>query len=210
MKRLLLGVVLSGMLVVSVPVSAVTSETNNSQTTQSTTPTTTSLEDKKAAAEKLKARIQERKAAVKTKLTNAEIQKLVTNCSASQVKINTFVEGRFKNDTPYQAKYEAYIKRLENLSAKLKQNNIDTTELDAQIVVLKQKYETFKTSVTNFRTAVADAKEVDCKTDPAGFKASLEDARAKAVLVKQANKDLETYARTTTKATLEKIKATRS
>lgn len=212
MKRLLLGVVLSSMLVVSVPVSAMTSETNNSQTTKpaQTTSTNSSTDDTKANLEQLKVRINERKAAIKTKLTNAEIQKLVSKCSPSQVKINTFIEGRFKNDTPYQAKYEAYIKRLENVSAKLKQNNIDTTEIDAQIVVLKQKYETFKTAVASFKVAVTDAKAIDCKTDPTGFKASLEDARAKAAVVKQANKDLETYARTTVKATLEKIKASRS
>lgn len=209
MKRLLMGVVLSGLLIISVPVSAMTTDNTNTQTTQSNA-NTSSSDDTKANAEQLKARVQERKALMKTKLTNTEIQKLVSKCGPSQVKINTFLEGRFKNDTPYQAKYEAYIKRLENLSAKLKLNNTDTTELDAQIVILKQKYETFKTSVTSFRTAVSDTKTIDCKTDPTGFKASLDEARTKALAVKQANLDLETYARTTIKATLEKIKATRS
>ena len=141
---------------------------------------------------------------------NAEIQKLVTRCAPSQIKINTFLQGRYKNDKPYQARYEAYINRLDKVSAKLKQNNVDTTELDSQIVVLKQKYEVFKNAVETFRTAVGDAKSMDCKTDPTGFKVALEDARAKAVLVKQANQDLDTYAKTTIKATLEKIRASRS
>ncbi len=213
MKQRLVGPLLGVLLALSLPAALVSAETSNpeSTTNNSATNTQTKQEAEKALSpEELKARIQEKKTRLKTKLSNAEIQRLTLKCEPSQVKINTFLQGRYKNDTPYQAKYEAFIKRLEKLSATLKQNNVDTTELDAQIVVLKQKYNTVQVAVANFRTSIADTKAINCKTDPTGFKASLEDARAKAAAVKQANQELEGYAKTTVKATLEKIRATRS
>jgi hypothetical protein len=212
MKQQLVGLVFGGLLALSVPVAVVSAETSNQEsTTNSSTTTQTKQEAEKALSpEELKARIQEKKTRLKTKLSNAEVQKLTLKCEPSQVKINTFLQGRYKNDTPYQAKYEAFIKRLEKLSATLKQNNVDTAELDAQIVVLKQKYNAVQVAVANFRTSIADTKAINCKTDPTGFKASLEDARAKAVVVKQANQELESYVKTTIKVTLEKIRATRS
>ncbi len=206
------SLVLASLLVLNTSVAVASAETSNQESTTNNSATTqTKQEAEKALSpEELKARIQEKKARLKTKLSNAELQRLALKCEPSQVKINTFLQGRYKNDTPYQAKYEAFIKRLEKLSVTLKQNNVDTTELDAQIVVLKQKYNAVQVAVANFRTSIADTKAINCKTDPTGFKASLEDARSKAAAVKQANQELEAYAKTTIKATLEKIRTTRS
>ena len=216
MKQLLTAVVFGGVLIATIPAVAAESNTSTSQSSGQTTTSSQSSEqelekiEQAKTPEELKARVQQSKNALKTKLTNADIQRIVSKCAPSQVKINTFLQGRYKNDKAYQARYESFIQRLEKLSATLKQNNIDTTTLDQQIAVLKQKLSAYQASVTAFRAAVADAKAIDCKTDPTGFKAALENARTKAQAVRQANKDLEGYAKTTIKATLETIKASRS
>lgn len=216
MKQLLTAVVFGGVLIATIPAVAAESNTSTGQSVGQTSNSTQSSEqelektEQAKTPEELKSRVQQSKNALKTKLTNADIQRIVSKCAPSQVKINTFLQGRYKNDKAYQARYESFIQRLEKLSASLKQNNIDTTTLDQQIVMLKQKLTAYQTSVTAFRAAVADAKAIDCKTDPTGFKAALENARTKALTVKQANQDLETYAKTTIKATLETIKASRS
>ena len=101
------------------------------------------------------------------------------------------------------------MQRLEKLQGRLKQNNLDTTKLDGEITVLKQKIQTLKIAVDQFVLAVNDAKAIDCKNDVTGFRAALDDAKPAAVALKMARADLAKYARATIKVTLDELKAQR-
>jgi chromosome segregation ATPase len=155
----------------------------------------------------LKQRSEERKARLKTRLDNAQFKRLGISCSGAQGKLGASI-ARFENsDKPYRVKYDNYLQRLEKLQARLKQNNVDTTKLDSQIVTLKEKIQTLKTAIDTFTQAVNDAKSIDCKNDTTGFRAALDDAKNNAVAVRAARTDLEKFARETIKATIEELKA---
>jgi chromosome segregation ATPase len=164
---------------------------------------------KTEAATKLKQRSEERKNRLKIRLDNAQAQRLSAKCGAAQGKLNYQV-ARFENsDKPYRAKYDNYIQKLEKLQARLKQNNIDTAKLEGEIAILKQKNQVLKTAVDQFVLAVNDAKAIDCKNDPTGFRAALDEAKTAGTNLKAARIDLEKYARETIKATIEELKAQR-
>jgi hypothetical protein len=169
------------------------------------TPTTTTETDSEANREQ---RIEERKDRLKTRLDSNQFKRLTLRCGGAQGKLNSLIV-RFENsDKPYRVKYDNYVQRLEKLQTRLKENDVDTAKLDEQITELKQKVQALKTAVDAFVVDVNDAKTMDCKADPVGFKAALEDAKVSAVALKAARQDLEAYARETIKPTIQELKTT--
>lgn len=154
----------------------------------------------------LKKRVDERKARLKTRLDATTKQRLATKCTPAQQKLSEFRGRVTKNDQAYLGKYDAFIKRLEKLEAKLDEEGIKSSELLNQVGELKVKYQALVDAIENMKTSVEDAKSVDCKTDPEGFKAALDDARTQAEAVKSARGDLENYIKTTLKPTIQALK----
>lgn len=155
---------------------------------------------------KLKQRIEERKNRLQTRLDSGQFARISERCSGAQGKLSSLVV-RFENsDKPYRVKYENYLRKLETLQIRLDQKDIDTAQLDANIVALEEKIQSLKTSVDQYVQSVNDAKAVDCKNDPTGFRAALDDAKNYAAALKAARADLETYARETIKTTIEQVK----
>lgn len=158
---------------------------------------------------KMKERLNERKERLKVRLDNNQIKILAAKCGGAQGKLNSSV-ARFENsDKPYRVQYQNYVQRVESLQAKLKENNIDTKKLDDEIVVLKQKVETLKSAVENFTQSVSDAKAMDCKADPAAFRAAIDDAKAQGMVLKAARADLEKYVKDTIVPTIKELKNAR-
>lgn len=168
----------------SIATAETTTTTPNTTTTKpattgtaQTTPTTTA--DPKALAE----RIAKRKTDLKTKLTNAEKLRIQSKCKASQGSISS-VKGRINGiETSRTQVYKNLVSRLTDLSAKLKNKGIDTAGFDAQIAKLQTLINTFNTDLAIYKLAVSDLVDVDCATDPEGFKASLEAARSSQAVV---------------------------
>lgn len=165
--------------------------------------TTTTTETEKTLAE----RIAERKAELKTKLTNAEKTRLQAKCKAAQGLVSS-VSGRVKGiETSRTQVHKNLINRLTSLSEKLKNKGVDTTELNADIATLQTKIDSFNTDLTTYKQAVSDLAEMDCKTDPDGFKASLEAARAAREKVTQDSLAIRGYVNDTIKPLLKTIRA---
>ncbi len=169
--------------------------------------TTAQSETTVEALKSLAERISKRKAELKTKLTNAEKTRLQSKCKAAQGLVSS-VSGRIKGiETSRTEVHKNIINRLTKLSEKLKNKGVDTTELDADIAVLQTKIDTFKTDLTTYKQAVSDLAEMDCTTDPDGFKASLEAARTARATVHQDSKDIRSYVQDTIKPLLKSIRA---
>jgi chromosome segregation ATPase len=102
--------------------------------------------------------------------------------------------------------YEALSSNLNTMLEKLNAKNIDTTELKAELTAVQTKITTFSTDLTAYKQALSDAKNADCTTDPAAFKAALQTARtARDKVVKDAA-DIKAYVINTIKPTLQKIR----
>ncbi len=163
-----------------------------------------SAEDKAA----LLKRLEERKTALKTRLTATEQQRLKSKCKASQGNLSS-LKGRIKGiDTSRANVYRELVERLTKLSGKLKENGVDTAQLDSQIDELKTKIETFKTDLAAYKQAVSDLADMDCVQDPTAFKASLETARTAREKVNADAAAIKAYVKDTIKPTLQQLRST--
>lgn len=171
-------------------------------TTTETTTTETEATPKKTLEERLTAR----KEAMKTKLTTVQQTRLKARCKASQGLINslhTRVKGLEKNRTSL---YDKVVDKLNALVTKIG-DKADTTELKAEIEILQQKIDHFKTDIATYRQTISDLGEMDCAADPAAFKSSLDEAKTLHAGLLQTSKDIRAYINDTIKPTLQNIRA---
>jgi chromosome segregation ATPase len=207
LKRLLITAFGALLLVPAAPAAiafAVDGDTNTTTSTE-TKPEdqTTETPDDKAA---LQERITKRKAELKTKLTNAQKLLLKGKCKASQGRLSS-VSGRIKGiETSHSKVHTNIVERLTELSTKLKNKGVDTTELDATIETLQAKVTTFNADLVVYKQAITDLEAMDCVTDPDGFKASLEAARTALDKVKADSTDIRSYVKDTIKPILKTIR----
>jgi chromosome segregation ATPase len=169
---------------------------------EATTTTSTEADPLKALQE----RINKRKADLKIRLTAVEKTRLQNKCQASQGHVSS-VKGRIKGiETSRAQVYSNMTDRLSDLSEKLKNKGADTAALDAAITELKKKIETFNTDLAVYKQAVSDLADMDCKTDPDGFKASLQASRTAQETASKDAKDVRTYVNDTIKPLLKTIR----
>lgn len=172
------------------------SESENETETENETEPTTTLEE----------RISEHKSQFKQKLTNAQQLKVKTKCKDAQGLIGS-LSVRIKNvQTNRNGVYKNITNKLASLQTKLQQKDIDTTELQAEISVLRTKVDAYKTDTATYKQAVIDLAGMDCTSDPTAFKSTLDAARAARQKVADDIADIRTYVNNTIKPTLVKIR----
>ncbi len=152
-------------------------------------------------------RLTDRKTSLKTKLTTAEQSRLKLKCVPSQTGSIKSLSGRIKGiETSRRQTHKNLLDRLDKLVEKLKVKNVDTTELEAEIVVLKTKIATFDADLVLYKQAITDLKSMDCVADPVSFKASLETARTLKQTVATDSESIKSYVNDTIKPTLKIIR----
>ena len=172
------------------------------QSTTTTQPDNTAADPVKA----LQDRINKRKADLKIRLNAAEKVKIQNKCKASQGLVRS-VKGRVQGiETSRTQVHSNITDRLTDLSEKLKNKGADTVALDAAITELKNKIETFNTDLAAYKQAVSDLADMDCTTDPDGFKASLQASRTAQETVSKDAKDIRAYVNDTIKPLLKNIR----
>lgn len=211
-KRLhyILGLGLITPVLLWAPVAIAHAEDSTSSNSNSSSQSQSS-EDKHTLTEaektELKARLEKQKTELKIKLGTAEIALIKSKCTPNQTAIST-LNTRVSTNVPTRTKaYESLSSHLNTLLGKLDAKNVDTTELKTELTTLQAKITTFNTDLTAYKQALSDAKNVDCTTDPAAFKAALQTARtARDKVVKDAA-DIKSYVSGTIKPTLQKIRS---
>ena len=152
-------------------------------------------------------RLTDRKTSLKTKLTTAEQTRVKSKCVPSQTGSLKLLSGRIKGiETSRKETHKNLLSRLDKLIEKLKVKNVDTTELEAEIVVLKTKIATFDADLVLYKQAITDLKSMDCVADPVSFKASLETARTLKQTVATDSESIKSYVNDTIKPTLKIIR----
>lgn len=162
--------------------SATLAETTTSpQTTSGQDDSTKPAEQEvETAAQKVEreTRVKKLKEVQKIRLSTTEKKKIQEKCQASQGKVSS-VGSRLKGvETSRGEVHKNILNRLNTAVAKLKEKGVDTTQLEADITTLSGKIDTFNTDLASYKQSVSDLKALDCKTDPEGFKAALQTARA--------------------------------
>lgn len=212
MKLRIKPLIISGVFVLAatmLPLSVVvanTPEEPNSEVTTTTTATTTEEDEKPNPAE-LKARLEARKTALKTRIDAAKQIRIKSRCKAAQGGISN-IRGRIKGlETSRSHVYENLLSRLEKLNERLKANNVDTAALEMQLTELRTLIDTFNTDLAAYKLAVSDLADMDCAADPTAFQASLEEARTARAKAAESAKAVKTYLSETIKPTLKELKA---
>ncbi len=151
-------------------------------------------------------RIQQRKDALKIKLTAKQTASLKLRCKASQGVVSS-LSGRVKGiETSRAEVYGNITDNLTKLATKLQNKDIDSNELQGEINTLQTKIANYKTDLSAYKLAVDDLSSLDCQADPTAFKTTLEAARTARQKVEDDVKDIRTYVTDTIKPTLAKIR----
>lgn len=204
MKKLISLAMAVFVLLFAAPALAVEDSTvaDSEDSTQSTAETETT-EKKNARA----LRVEAYKKALTEKMDAVAEKRIADRCEAAQ-KLAKAYKTRGENSVKARtAVYEAIIARLESTSATLAAKGTDTATLDANIVILKTKVTAFKAATDTYLLALNDLSVLECKTDPAAFKAALQSARTEQAAVLASAKDIRTFLSDTVKATLQSLKA---
>ena len=182
---------------------------SDSATGSTSSPNTTRPEDTTTppSEETLRKHIEDNKLATKTKLDEASKKRIMAKCKPAQGKakgaetsITAIIESR---DKAFNKISEAVQKVIDKLKAAGK----DTTELEADLAVAKQKSAVLTADIATYRQTLAELQALDCVTDPTAFQATLVTARLQRDTAKAAAVDLRTYISTTLKTALNKVKS---
>ena len=162
--------------------------------------------DDQVSKEGRKKRLESYKLGFKTKLDEPSKKRIGERCVAAQSAVD---KVSTRQETAVKGRSQAYsniVERLQKLVESLKLKNIDTAELESQIVILETKIEAFNTTYAAYKTAVSDTAKTDCKADVVAFKAALEKSRSDQKLVVVAAQAVRSYVKDSIKPTLQNIK----
>lgn len=208
--RLLMSTALTLSVFTFTPVIAMAATaTNGSDPTSPSTTTTTTQKtevETKKSTETPAQRLEKNKTKYAIKLTTADQARLKLKCKTAQIKGKVLVSVIVKNNINRTATYTKISTSLDTLIPRLKDADFDTKTLEANKLELQKKITAYSTDLTAYKTQLSDMNEMDCVTDPTGFKAALEAAREQRVLVAKDATEIRTYAETTLKTTLKEVK----
>ncbi len=187
MKRSLITTLIAVLLMpllVALPAGAIAREDGTSPASTGDGPqlmmTTQAQTDDDGQAEPastLEERLEARKSAREVELTTAQQQRLRTRCAAAQTKL-TAVRQRVETAAANRANLYALVgEKLTAVVNRLTDAGVDTADLSEQRVEYDALVAEFTTDMTTYQQALADLSEMTCADDPAGFQASLEEAR---------------------------------
>lgn len=151
-------------------------------------------------------RIGEFKKRFKVNLSLSEIERIKLKCVGAQSVVGNLHSKFGSKAKPRTEAYANLQSRLDNLVVVLKAKNVDTTTLEQQITELKARIATFNNDLTVYKEAIADLKDVACKSDPTGFQAALLAARTAHDTLLKDIKSIRSYIVETLKPTLQTIK----
>lgn len=164
--------------------------------------TTSVNETETTNSEDVKKRVNERKAALRTRLSAAKQTRVKNRCQASQGKLSS-IQGRVKGLESSRTKvHQNLVNRLNKASERLAANNVDVTTVNQQITELTTLIETFNTNLEVYKTATGDLAVMECAVDPEGFQASLETARTSRTDAGDSSQAIRAYLKETIKPTL--------
>jgi hypothetical protein len=197
MKKKLIFIVLAGVITTILAMPTVV----NAVEAQKPVSAETKTEDQKRTN-----RVEEYKKTFKQTLTDANKTRIDSRCVASQSNIKGKVTSNSEVMTNRTKYYNEITSNLHILSVALAAKGVNVTTLDADLLVLQSKITTFSVLNAAYSQALSDVSLYDCKTDPIGFKASLDAARSAQDALSKSSKDIRMYLNDTVKPLLATLK----
>lgn len=152
-------------------------------------------------------RISDRKAALKTKPDAAQQKNLQLKCQNAQKVLDNLYKQSETIASKRMQTYSDVAGRLNGISDRLSAQNVDTTKLKEQQASLESLIKVMQNNLTSYRQALSDAASMDCKTDPVGFRASVDAAKEARVRLASSAKDIELHTTQSIVPTLKEYKS---
>jgi chromosome segregation ATPase len=138
-------------------------------------------------------RIAERIGRLKTDLDQSQIERLKARCSTAQKRIAKLEEKAKAHGDNQDTRLISVIEKISALGSKLKDSGQDVTALERDIDSLQKQKSKLGMAYQGYLTALADAKNVDCESNPEGFRTSVDDAKEKFRELKKIRTELRNY-----------------
>jgi hypothetical protein len=158
----LMGVVLAGGVVLAV---------NSPGTVTTSSPIVTPPDPQ--ATTTIEQRIAQRKAAAKPQQTAARAAQIASKCSLAQTAVGQLRTKDTKARVARNQAYTTLATRLNNIVINLGNQGFNASELFAKQKQLNDAINKYLATAMDYKTAVDDLVNMDCKSDPAGFEATL-------------------------------------
>ncbi len=180
MKKIIAGLLVLLLGVVSLPGIVYAQNADATQDASTVQDTTTVVPEPTTGIDKIAERakrIQDRKAAMADKLSSAQESRIAKRCAAAQEKVTSLKTRTEEAINKRITRYNEVTNKLGALLEKLNLAGVDTTVLQSAITEYKAAVNSIQSSVVTYTATLDDLAVMDCGSDPAGFKATLEAAR---------------------------------
>ncbi len=154
------------------------------------------------AGSTIEQRIVQRKAERGIVLNEVDQKRLTDTCVPAQAKLRLIQHDAVSRLERHSKIYKRIDGRLWLTTGQLKLAIQDTFQLEKQRLALVDKTANFETLVTNYEQVLDDSLVINCKADPAGFKALLDTTRAYYDLLRSQSVDIHDYVVNTIKPTM--------
>lgn len=163
----LTGLVLAGGVVLAV---------NSPGTVTTSSPIVTPPDPQ--ATTTIEQRIAQRKAVAKSQQTAARAAQIIGKCSLAQSAVGQLRTKDTKTRVARNQAYTTLATRLNNIVINLGNQGFNASDLFAKQKQLNDAINKYLATAMDYKTAVDDLVNMDCKSDPAGFEATLSQVRS--------------------------------
>lgn len=194
-------ILLSFPLIVSAQENQELTQSQESNTTQSV-----EQENDNQPGRTLEERLNKAKEKASEQISAAQQRRVEARCTNAQEKITNL---RTKLSDSIENRRNAYTKvstKLNELTQKLEAAGVDSTGLSAVVSEMDARLVSSRLSVDNYMQSLADLTEMDCESDPVGFKALLQEAREKRAEILSSQLGLKEFKDETLKPALQEIR----
>src|ERR1700738_4165886 len=108
---------------------------------------------------------------------DARLKSIVQNCSSLQTTLDQLQRRDLVARTNRGRAYEAQITQIDAFAQRLRNNNISSQPLDVPANDFKNAVDTFRTAYVQYDDRMTALLQIDCRTKPDTFAASLDQAR---------------------------------
>ena len=126
----------------------------------------------------------------------------IRNCDQIEAKIQTRLQQYSNNKKDYSAAYQNMLDRLNRFVANIKAKGYDTTNLEADIAILKQKIDEFNQLTTSSYAQLQQTQQYTCGQAQGTFLQSLLQSRQQIRLAHQKAQEIRTFYTTVIKPDL--------
>jgi hypothetical protein len=205
-KNVIIAISATYVMLLGFPLLVAAQESQDTETLQEVVTQVNEEASEEQIGRTIEERVKKAKDKSSEQSTVAQQRRIEARCTSAQEKINNL---RTKISDSIEKRREIYLSastRLAELLQKLELTDIDTSSLGLAVSDMDDLLTSTRFSVDSYMQNLADLSEMDCESDPDGFKALLQDARTKRSEILSGQSEIKTFKDEILKPALQEIR----